>query len=99
MRESVQSTLFPVEKSRETARKSPSTGVKSKPRRYAGEASNTQHAELLLDFIGSGGGSWSDILGEARRLNVSRSDCEEILEKMKVDGLLYEPRYREFRVV
>lgn len=99
MKETLQTTLFGPPIISEISRKSPSTGNKSKPRRYAGEASNTQHAGLLLDFIGSGEGSWSDILGGASRLNVSRSDCEEILEKLKVDGLVYEPRHREYRVV
>ena len=99
MRESVQTTLFPVDKSQETARKPPSPSRDPAPKTRPENTDNTQHAELLLDFIGSGASTREEIMEEARRLKLDRRDVEELLEELRLEGLVYEPEYGVYKVV
>ena len=99
MRESVQSTLFPVDKSQLRGRKPPSPSRDPTPKTHPENTNNTPPAELLLDFIGSGASSREEIMEEARRLKLDRRDVEELLEELRLEGLVYEPEYGVYKVV
>lgn len=101
MSETVQTRLFPDEGGEKllVGGGESRQGISRKNRKKKPEGREVNPAEQVLKLIASGVTAHEQLILEAGKNRVDARQAEEVLEKLKLEGLVYSPRHREYRLV